>query len=151
LPLVERAEWLWKPVRPIYHWAIGYLGRNGLERIINDSDRILVSAEARGTPEKYEPEVWRALMTEIRTGDTFVDVGAFIGLYAVAVGLRLGHTGCVIAFEPDWRNFSLLRKHIRLNGLEERTQLHQAAVSSHAGEALFLASGSSEASLVSSS
>jgi FkbM family methyltransferase len=141
LPLVERADWLWTPVRPLYDRAVAHLGRKGLERVINGSDRILVTPEARDTPEKCEPEVWRALMAELRNGDTFVNVGAFIGLYAVAVGLRLKGSGRVVAFEPDRRNFSLLEQHVRLNGLEGQVELHRAAVSDKAGECRFLAGG----------
>jgi FkbM family methyltransferase len=44
-------------------------------------------------------------MAELRPGDRFVDVGAFIGLYAIAAGLRLRNSGQVIAFEPDGKNF----------------------------------------------
>jgi FkbM family methyltransferase len=142
LPLLERADWLWNSLRPVYDRVVDRLGRRGIERIINGSDRILVSPEARGTSEKYEPDVWRALMAEVRTGDTFVDVGAFIGLYAVAVGLRLGCSGRVVAFEPDRRSFSLLEKHVRLNGLEGKVELHRAAVSDNTGEGRFLANGS---------
>jgi FkbM family methyltransferase len=149
LPLVERADWLWDSMRPLYERAVRSLGYRGLERILNDSDRVLISPEARGTGERYEPGVWRALMAELRAGDTFVDVGAFIGLYAVAVALRLGREGRVVAFEPNSRNFSLLLKHVRLNGVEEQTELHQAAVSNVAGRFLLLANGSSEARLVS--
>jgi FkbM family methyltransferase len=141
LPLVERADWLWNPVRPLYDKAVAHWGRKGLARVLNGTDRILVSPESRGTSETYEPDVWRALMAEIRTGDTFVDVGAFIGLYAVAVGLRLRGTGKVVAFEPDRRSFSLLKKHMKLNGLEAQAELHCAAVSDQAGECAFLENG----------
>lgn len=127
------------------HW-----GRNGLARVLNGTDRILVSPEARGTPETYEPDVWRALMAEIRTGDTFADVGAFIGLYAGAVGLRLKGAGKVVAFEPDRRNFSLLEKHMKLNGLEAQAELHRVAVSDKAGECAFLADGSNQARIITS-
>jgi hypothetical protein len=88
-------------VRPIYERAVRSLGYRGLERIFNDSDRVPISPEARSTGDRYEPDVWRALMAELRPGDTFVDVGAFIGLYAVAVALRLVKEGHVVAFEPD--------------------------------------------------
>jgi FkbM family methyltransferase len=151
MPLLERSDWLWKPVRPLYDRAIAHLGRKGLERTLNSSDRILVSPEARGTPEIYEPDVWRALMAEIRAGDTFVDVGAFIGLYTVAVGLRLRGTGRVVAFEPDSRNYSLLASHVQLNSLEGQIELHRAAVSDRAGECAFLANGSSQACIASPS
>jgi FkbM family methyltransferase len=150
LPLLERADWLWEAVRPVYERALRSLGQRGLERIFNDSDRILISPEARSTGEKYEPEVWQALMAELQAGDTFVDIGAFIGLYAIAVALRLGREGRVVAFEPDSRNFSLLSKHVRLNRVEEQTKLYHAAVSKLAGRFPFLADGSSEARLVSS-
>ena len=47
LPLLEHADWFWNPIRPIYERAIGYVGRSGLERTINGSDRILISPRAR--------------------------------------------------------------------------------------------------------
>jgi len=150
LPLLEHAEWLWDPVRPIYHRAVSHFGRNGLERVINGSDRILVSPRVRGCSEEYEPHVWRAIMGELRAGDIFVDVGAFIGLYTIAVGLRLRGSGRVVAFEPDDRNFSLLQEHVKLNGLERAVELHQAAVSDKDGKSHFVANGSSESHLVSS-
>src|SRR5262245_485807 len=89
LPLVERADWLWDPIRPVYQRVINRLGRNGLKRTINGSDRILISPRAHGVSEKYEADVWQALMSELKPGDTFVDVGSFIGLYTIAVALRL--------------------------------------------------------------
>ena len=82
-------------------------------------------------------------------GETFVDVGAFIGLYTVGVAFRLSGSGRVIAFEPDGSNFSLLQEHVRLNGIGEQVDLHQTAVSDKDGSASFLANGSSEARLVS--
>ena len=139
LPLLERAEWLWGPVRPIYEQAVSHFGRKGLERLINGSDRILVSPRARDVSEKYELDVWRALMAELRPGDTFVDVGAYIGLYTIAVGLRLRGSGRIIAFEPDDHNFSLLQQHVRLNGLEKQIELHQCAVSAKDGQCCFSA------------
>src|SRR5262249_24939326 len=129
LPLLESADWLWTPLRPAYERAIAHFGRNGLERVINGSDSIFVSPRARGVSEKYEPDVWRALMAELRMGDTFVDVGAFVGLYTIAAGLRLRGSGRVVAFEPDEHNFSLLQEHVKLNLLEGKVELHQAAVS----------------------
>jgi FkbM family methyltransferase len=150
LPQLESAGWLWDPVRPIYQRALDQFGCNGLERIINGSDRLLVSPRARGVSEKYELDVWRALMGELRAGDTFVDVGAFIGLYTIGVGLRLQDSGRVIAFEPDIHNFSLLQEHVRLNRLDGQVELHRAAVSDKDGKFQFLADGSCEARLVSS-
>lgn len=138
LPLLHNLEWVWSCVRPAYQLVIRSIGRNGLERIVNGSDRMLVCPEVRSISEEYEPNVWRVLMNEIRKDDTFVDVGAFIGLYSIAVGSRLGSSGRVIAFEPDEDNFSLLVKNIRLNGLEGIVEVRQAAVSEADGQFWFL-------------
>ena len=150
LSLLENAGWLWDRARPAYQRAIDVLGSKGLERVINGSDRILLSPKVRGVGEKYEPEVWKAVMAELKPGDTFVDVGAFIGLYSIAVGLRLRSSGQVIAFEPDSKTFALLKEHAGLNGLSQKIELHMAAVSDKDGHCYFLADGSSQAQLVSS-
>jgi len=149
-PILKQADWLWNPVRPMYEQVMRYVGRHGLERIVNGVDRILISSEARGVPENYEPDVWRILMGELKSGDTFVDIGAHIGLYSIAVAVRLRGSGRVAAFEPDSRNFSFLRNHVRLNRLEGEVELHRLAISDRPGSAYFLANGSSEARLASS-
>jgi FkbM family methyltransferase len=148
--LLQNADWLWDGVRPLYERAITHVGSSGLERLMNGSDRILVSPQARDVPETYEPAVWRALMSEIKPGDRFVDVGAFIGLYTIAVGLRLRDSGRVVAFEPEAHNYSLLQEHVKLNRIESQVELHQIAVSDNNGQRPFLTGGSSQARLASS-
>jgi FkbM family methyltransferase len=85
----------------------------------------------RSISEVYEPEVWDSLMNEIRPGDTFTDVGVFIGLYTLAVAKRIGPAGCVVAFEPDPINYAIAKEHIKLNALEGRVDLIQAAVGAY--------------------
>lgn len=53
----------------------------------------------------------------MRPGDTFVDVGANIGLYAVSAARWVGSRGVVYAFEPNFKSFQRLRENIRRNGL----------------------------------
>ncbi len=75
LPLLDQAEWLWNPVRPLYDRAVNRLGRYGLERVVNGTDWIPNSPKFRGgIPDEYERDVWRALMSELKADDTFVDV-----------------------------------------------------------------------------
>ncbi|HET6266671.1 MAG TPA: FkbM family methyltransferase [Acidobacteriota bacterium] len=115
-------------VRPIYDKTVTVLGRQGLERNINGTDRILISPESRGLGEAYEEACWKSLMKEVREGDTVLDIGAFIGLYTIAFASRVGPTGRVIAFEPDPDNYRLLLEHLRLNGVAERVEaIHAAA------------------------
>jgi hypothetical protein len=89
---------LWNFIRPIYNTLISFVGKNGLKRKINGSDTILVLPEFRGVPEVYEPDVWHHIIGNIKAGDVFVDVGAYIGLYAIAVGKRVGLPGKVFDF-----------------------------------------------------
>ena len=105
---LENSDWLWNFARPIYDRAIGLFGRNGLERNINGTDPILVIPRLRGLSEIYEPEVWREIMKEIRQTDFVADVGAFIGLYTIAIAKKLTGKGYVCAFEPDCKNHKLL-------------------------------------------
>jgi FkbM family methyltransferase len=48
----------------------------------------------------------------------FVDIGAHIGKYAIAVAKGLGEKGRVIAIEPEPNNFGLLKKNVLMNGLK---------------------------------
>jgi FkbM family methyltransferase len=58
--------------------------------------------------------------------DTFVDIGANIGLYSIAVARRTAVQ--VIAFEPDPRNHCQMAANLFLNGLDAKVELHEEAV-----------------------
>src|SRR5262249_44264687 len=104
------------------------VGRRGLERVINGTDRLLIAPRFRNIGESYEPEVWRHLMRNVRTGDKIADVGAYIGLYTVALAGRVGAVGKVTAFEPDSTNFRSLKEHTILNKVTDRVHVKNAAV-----------------------
>jgi FkbM family methyltransferase len=66
--------------------------------------------------ERYEPELSYLKMI-LSPGNTFVDVGANIGIYTLAASKIVGETGRVLAFEPSVQSSPLLAKNIALNGL----------------------------------
>lgn len=78
---------------------------------MNGADRLLLPAAQRGL-RRYEPDSWQPFLNHVRPGDTLVDVGANIGLYAVAAAKRGAH---VVAIEPDPANVRQIRRHARLN------------------------------------
>ena len=86
-------------------------------------------------------------MEEVKTGDVFVDVGAFHGLYSMAVGKRVGDQGRVYAFEPEPNNYRLLKEHISLNHLEAVVIPETKAVSSQSGFASFVSGRGPESRL----
>jgi len=142
--LGERANWLWHLVRPVYNFAVRTSANSGLERIINGTDSLRIAPEFRQITEVYEPDVWARVMSAVAPGKVVVDVGAYVGLYTVAFAQRVGPTGRVYSFEPDPRNCAVLRKHIVLNNVSERVEVHQMAVGEKDGFVPFTAGRDSQ-------
>lgn len=133
-PGLNRAAPLWNLVRPVYDWLVVQMAGDGLVRQINGTDPIHIHAAQRGTPDIYEPDVWPLVMGALRPGDTFVDVGAFIGLYAIAATRHVGRSGRVVAFEPDPVNRRLLAQNVSLNALGATVEIVGNAVGSRGGQ-----------------
>ncbi len=115
---------------------------------MNGTDLILIQPKFRDVAEVYEPIVWKALMSKVREGDIIVDVGAFIGLYTIALAKRVGSKGKVIAFEPEPKNFLELNEHIKLNNISDRVELIQMAVGEKHGKVFFELSRSCESRIL---
>lgn len=69
-------------------------------------------------------------------GDTVIDVGANIGLWAMGAARRVGTRGRLYAFEPDPSNFTRLVRNLKLNNLEY-VHHNQLALSDQDGPVLF--------------
>jgi FkbM family methyltransferase len=70
--------------------------------------------------------------------DTFLDVGANIGLYSVRIA-QLEQVRSIHAFEPDPRNYRQLQANLFLSPNGQKVRVHDLALSDSAGEAdLFL-------------
>lgn len=119
---------IWNLVRPMYNAVLAVTGKNGLQRNINGSDMIKVMPHLRQIPENYEPEVWHHLMAQIKPDDVILDVGAYIGIYTVAIAKRLNNQGKVIAFEPDTKSYATLQSMVQLNQVSERVEAVNVAV-----------------------
>jgi FkbM family methyltransferase len=129
-PVFKEMRWLWNVVRPAYEAVLQFAYKDRLERVINGTDRILVSLKLRGdTSEIYEPEVWSRFMSSLKKGDTIVDVGAHIGFYTVAAAKRIAPDGRVYAFEPNPDTVEILRDQLRLNAVSNVTIVDAAATS----------------------
>ncbi len=74
----------------------------------------------------YEAETIEAFVAEARGCDAFLDIGANIGLYSIAVARATKAEA--IAFEPDPRNLAQLHANLFLNALEKRVQVRGEAV-----------------------
>jgi FkbM family methyltransferase len=68
----------------------------------------------------YEPHVSWFLKENLRPGDTFVDVGASVGYFSLLLGLHVGDSGQVLAFEPGPQNRSPLLLNLFVNRIRSR-------------------------------
>jgi len=85
----------------------------------------------------YEPNEFYWLSSNLMPGQTFIDVGANMGLYTIFAARKVGSSGAVIAIEPSTRDFARLKANVELNKLVN-VQLLQVALSDHEGEAELL-------------
>jgi FkbM family methyltransferase len=84
----------------------------------------------------------------LRFDDSYVDVGANIGLHVLAAGHIIREEGSIIAIEPFPKTKALLERTIWLNGLFNMTTIHEVAVSNFSGKTkLFIGKTSGHHSL----
>jgi FkbM family methyltransferase len=100
--------------------------------------------------EAGELETGTRLLIErlLQPGDTFVDVGANVGLHTLAAARAMKGEGEIVAFEPFGPTKQLLDRTLWMNGFSSMTKVHEAAVSNSSGSAkLFLGPTSGHHSL----
>jgi FkbM family methyltransferase len=87
-------------------------------------------------PHEPEPALFEFLRHTILPGDVVLDIGAFLGIYAVLESRWAGDKGEVIAFEPTPASAAVARRHFAWNAPEgARVHLVEAAVSDRSGRA----------------
>lgn len=74
----------------------------------------------------FEPEVLHALRQCIQPGSVVLDIGANVGYFTAHMSKLVGSAGLVHAFEPEPRNFSLLRSNVATNHLQNVVLHHMA-------------------------
>lgn len=85
---------------------------DGVRVRLRYSDSIGRTVAATGS---YEPGELAFLRSIIRSGETVMDVGANIGVFALVMAKAVGSSGRVIAIEPHPENLGRLRANMRLS------------------------------------
>lgn len=78
------------------------------------SQQVMLNSAGHGS---YESETAHVLLSTLRQGDLFVDVGAHVGYFSLLAGMMVGPSGQVLSFEPDSANFDHLLGHLQDNHL----------------------------------
>lgn len=76
-----------------------------------------------------EDVVAETVQAQLKSGDTFLDIGANFGLHTLHAAKRVGSQGSVFAFEPVPKNLRLLQRNVTLTNVQAQTQIVPAAVS----------------------
>jgi FkbM family methyltransferase len=120
--------------------SYSYLGGNrGLTRLVSGQMFYVNTDDRSITPWIIDGGYWELFVDDVLfaltgPGDTAVDVGANMGYYTVKLGARVGPAGRVYSFEPNPEIFAFLRDNVLVNALEDRVELHNAALGGEAGE-----------------
>ncbi len=80
----------------------------------------------------YEVEKQKLFKKIVKPGDVVFDIGANVGFYALLASQLVGPSGKVIAFEPLNKNVSYIRRHIKINNLDN-VSIIEAAVADKGG------------------
>lgn len=114
---------------------------SGIERNIGGETIRFPARWSRYYEANYEPETFAFFRENLKPGDTVLDIGGHIGLFAVITGRLVGQTGKVYSFEPTPFTRDVLRQMVELNGLIDTVEIRGEAVSSKSGETVFFDTG----------
>lgn len=91
----------------------------------------------------YEPITTELFRTSIAEGNTVLDIGAYIGFFALLAARATGARGQVFAFEPAPGNFEVLRRNTILSGYQNLFCYNNAAADK-VGQASFIIAEASD-------
>lgn len=122
-------------LQPLYGWALRTAcGRRGLAWHVNGEPLRIDPSVRRLVPHQSEPELFAFLRERIEPGQVVLDIGAFLGTYAMLEARRVGPSGRVVAFEPSPSSHAILVRHLEMNGLHPpQVEARCAAVGARAG------------------
>ena len=83
--------------------------------LFDKDDPVMAGAISFG---KFEPETVAIFRSSLKEDMTVIDIGANLGYFTVIAASRVGPSGKVFSYEPDPRNFNLLKKNITVNGFK---------------------------------
>jgi len=108
--------------------------QDGVRYYIDTNDRgSMCSMLVRGA---YEPLQTELLKSFLKSGMTFVDVGAHIGYYSMIAAKKVGNNGHVLAFEPRRNSYDFFLRNLAANGFTN-TEVFLRAVSDRPGHVKF--------------
>jgi FkbM family methyltransferase len=116
-----------------------FFGR-GIEWQINGVPFRIDARYRRQMGQEYDRDLAPFFHKEVKPGFLCWDIGANVGVYVLQLANWSGPDGRLVAFEPNPATVAVLRKHVKMNGLENRVTIVPEAVGEIAGIATLHAS-----------
>ena len=82
----------------------------GHEMYLDSSDSLQLSTNG-----VFEPYTTQVIKQNISGGDIVIDIGANIGYFTLIMAKGIRENGKVFSFEPEPKNFELLKKNVEIN------------------------------------
>jgi len=79
----------------------------------------------------WEPVIARMIRDRLEPGDTFIDIGANIGMHTLVASQCVGDQGCVVAIEPYWPSAQALRRNVSMSA-NDNVRIVEVAVGDRA-------------------
>jgi FkbM family methyltransferase len=136
--MTERVERLWLRTLPHLAREYAWVERDGLYLYGTKAHQKNMYRVARGSFERYTTELFTAA---VEPGMVVLDIGAYIGHFALQAARFVGSEGRVFAFECHPVSFRFLQHNIAINGLDETVVPVQLAVAHRSGVMPFFLRG----------
>jgi FkbM family methyltransferase len=118
-----------------YEYVLDHLPGEHLLARLPGGERLQLSARYRHL--SWNPQEYAAFRDAVRPDAVVLDIGANVGAYTLVFANWVGPNGRVYAFEPAPDARAGLITHVRLNHLDDRVEVSDAALSSGVGRAAF--------------
>jgi len=89
---------------------LSHVNVQGHEMYLDPSDSLRLSTNG-----VFEPYTTQVIKRNISSGDIVIDIGANIGYFTLIMAKCIRENGKVFSFEPEPKNFELLKKNVEIN------------------------------------
>ena len=129
-----RENRLIRALRPSYERLLDVAsGRRGVEWPVNGEPFRIAPEMRRVVAQQTEPELWEFLRHSVHEGEQALDVGSFLGVYAIQICRWGGPRSRVICFEPTPSIVKVLHRHLALNDAADRVSVVAKALGDEPG------------------
>lgn len=121
-------------LRPSYERFLDLAsGGRGVEWPVNGEPFRIDPRMRRVVAQETEPELWTFLRDNVGRGEQVLDIGSFLGIYAIQMARWGGPSSRVICFEPTPSISKILERHLTLNGVSDRVSVIPKALGREPG------------------